>query len=81
MSDLRAGTPVTVSDVTIIPIEKTLSRSFTTKQGFWMYSSKNPVALVFCGPRGSKAVDIAGRDLRLEELVHKVPGLEAILRL
>jgi uncharacterized spore protein YtfJ len=79
MNQLRPGTPIMISDIAVIPVEKVSLESHETKTGFWFLASKEPVALVIRYPYGTKAVDIDGRELKLNELVDTVPDLQAVL--
>lgn len=79
MSDLRAGPAVTVSGVTIIPIEKVHAATHRLLRGIWGCGFKEPIAVVICDARGQRALDCVGGELPLGELMTKVPGLETIM--
>ena len=79
MSELRVGSPVTIGEVSIIPVERVRVYSNKMSQGYWLYGLKEPVAMVISDPQGVKAVDMQACELSLSELVRDAPDLEAIL--
>ena len=76
MSDLRAGRAVTVSGVTIIPIEKVYAGTHRLLRRIWACGFKEPIAVVLCDAGGPRALDCLGGKLALCDLMRKVPGLE-----
>ncbi len=79
MSELRAGQAVTVSGVTIIPIEKVCAGTHRLLRRIWACGFKEPIALVLCEATGARAVDCLGGELVLGDLMRKVPGLESAI--
>ena len=77
MSGLHAGRAVTVSGVTIIPIEKVYSGRHELRSRIWTWGFKEPMAVVVCDASGRRALDCLGGELPLTELMREVPGLEA----
>ena len=74
MKTLRMGTPVTIGDLELIPVEAThidASRAAGALVGF---ASKS-AAIVVRSRAGAWALSPEGDEASLEELVREVPGL------
>lgn len=79
MSELRAGAPITVAGITLIPIERVLIHSEEPPYACWLSASKEAVAVVICGPKGARAVDVQARERPIDELIAEIPELEPVL--
>jgi hypothetical protein len=79
MTEWRAGTPVVVSGLAIVPIEATARDSHIARQSFWVYGAKKPVAIVLLRRFERKALDISGAEVDAGQLEEKVPGLREVL--
>ena len=75
---LRAGSPVHVGGVTLVPIEHVALRSEMGIVGAWFSVAKQPYALIVRDATGIRTVDIDGA-VSLGELREKIPGLDALL--
>jgi hypothetical protein len=62
MSEPRPGTPVTVGDIEIEPIEREVVRVENACGMFVVVALKEPVAVVFRSPRGTWRVDLQSLD-------------------
>ena len=79
MSRLQAGTPFAEQEFTIVPIEQVWADSYPVGRGLWAGGTKEPVAMVFCGPSKVRAVSIQGDEVDLEDLTREVAGLNELL--
>ncbi len=59
MSEPRSGTPVTVGDVEIEPIERAVVRVESICGVTVIVAVKEPVAVIFRSPQGTWRVDLA----------------------
>ena len=59
MSEPRSGTPVTVGDLEIEPIERSVVRVEHVCGVTVVVAVKEPVAVIFRSPRGTWRVDLA----------------------
>ena len=75
---LRAGTPVHVGGVTLIPIEHVVLRSEMGIVGAWFSVAKQPYALIVRDGAGIRTVDI-NVAISLGELRERIPELDALL--
>ena len=76
---LRAGTPLRVGSVTLLPIERVLVHSDQGAFGAWFTAAKEPYALVVRDAGGIRALDIGATPVSLEALREGIPGLDAVL--
>ena len=58
MSGLRSGTPVTVGDLEIEPIERAVVRVENISGVFVVVALKEPVAVILRSPRGTWRVNL-----------------------
>jgi hypothetical protein len=75
---LRAGSPVHVGGVTLVPIEHVVLRSVMGIFGAWFSVAKQPYALIVRDAAGLRTVDIDVA-ISLEELRERIPELDALL--
>lgn len=79
MREVRVGRPVTVGEMTIIPLE-TISVCHRSKRDrFAVYASKEPVGIVIRTPQSKYAFDIRGIQVPLETYTQEFDGLQEIL--
>jgi uncharacterized spore protein YtfJ len=75
---LRAGTPVHVDGVTLLPIEHVAIQSEMDIVGAWFSVAKRPYALIVRDAAGIRTIDIDGA-VSLPELRDNIPELDALL--
>jgi hypothetical protein len=76
---VRAGTPLRVGPVTLLPIERAVVHSHMGAHGAWFTAAKEPYALVVRDAAGLRALDIGATPVSLEALREGIPGLDALL--
>ena len=76
---LRAGPPLRVGEVTLLPVERVVVRSRPDARGGWVMAAVEPYALVVRDGRGLRVVELEGVAVSLEQLRERVPGLDASL--
>jgi hypothetical protein len=76
---LRAGTPVTVGSVTLLPIERVVTHTSQGSTSVWFSVSKDPVALVVRDAYGIRAIETDTAGVSLEHLRAEIPELDAVL--
>lgn len=79
MEELRAGNPLTIADVTLVPIERSAIQSDIGNMGYWLTGFKEPFAVVVCDATGTHAFGIDSAEIAVDMLIQKVPNLCAIL--
>lgn len=76
---LRAGRPIRVGSVVLLPIERAVVRAGGGTLHAWLSAAKEPHALIVRDASGLRAVDAGGAPVALDELREGVPGLDALL--
>ncbi|UCE32052.1 MAG: hypothetical protein JSW68_03745 [Burkholderiales bacterium] len=76
---VRAGRPLTVGTVTLLPIERVVLHADLCGSHGWLTAAKEPYALVLCEPGGIRAVDASAQELPLAVLRDRIPELDALL--
>jgi hypothetical protein len=76
---VRAGTPLRVGRVTLLPIERVVVRCQVGSLGAWLGATKEPYALVLRDEGGLRVVDASATEVSLEALRERLPGLDAAL--
>lgn len=76
---LRAGQPIAVGPVTLLPIERIVLHANTGAAHGWFSAAKEPYALIVREAGGIRAIDCGAVAVSLEELREKVPELDVAL--
>ncbi len=76
MKRLRAGPPIHVSGVQLIPVERTCVYGNRTPELLTAVAAKEPVAVVIRSARGAWAVDLDGRETSLSDLLLDAEDLQ-----
>lgn len=79
MAALRAGNPLRVGDVTLVPVERIKILSGSGAAGCWMSAFKEPFAIVVCDAGGLRVLAMDSSGLALGALTEDTPNLAAIL--
>lgn len=76
---VRAGTPVTVGAVILLPIERVQLHAGRGNTGMWFSAVKEPYALIVRDAAGIWAIDSDAEAVSLQGLRQRVPGLDEVL--
>jgi hypothetical protein len=76
---VRAGVPLRVGPVTLLPIERVVVHADKGALGAWFTAAKEPYALVVRDAGGVRALDVCATAVSLEALRERLPGLDAVL--
>ena len=81
MEKKRVGieNPLSVGEVTIIPVAKVSLNYFHGKSGLSLFCFKQPVSIVVVSPLVKRAFRITGEEVPLDELAKEVPGIKQVL--
>jgi hypothetical protein len=75
----RAGAPLVVGAVTVVPIERTVSYAHRGRTHAWFSIVLEPYALVVRDAAGIRALGTGEVAVSIEQLRHSVPELDALL--
>ena len=79
MAALRAGKPLRVGAVTLVPIERSGIASSSGAAGYWLSAVKEAFAVVVCDAGGVRALAADSSEIALDVLIQETPNLGAIL--
>ena len=79
MKTLRAGHPVVVDDLQLIPVESMELYGDQASGGVMAVATKAPVAIVVRRAGREWALDLEGREICLSDLLRDVEGLQEIM--
>ncbi len=79
MKETRAGRPIIVGEITIIPLERLSVYHDGRKGGLLIYASKEPIGIVIVSPQGTAAIDMCGGQVPLENYIRDIHGLQQLL--
>lgn len=90
METFTTEAPVTVGDVTLIPVvriclhsnapDKSKSKArdnFT--DAYWLSGNKEPLAIIVCDTNGVRAFDMSSTEITITSLLQKIPDLNTML--
>jgi len=81
MRKLELGAACRVGVWTLVPVVVTNVHASQTERWRHLYASKEPYAVIVLGSDGTRfALDTAGRDVSIADLVAEAPALEKTLR-
>ena len=75
----QLSTPMTISDITLITIERLSIEANSGELAYWLNAIKEPYALVIRNTEGVHALDMAGKPMAITELNELVTGLDQVL--
>jgi hypothetical protein len=76
---MRAGTPVAVGSITLLPIERVVVHTDRGGSVAWLAAVMEPRALIVRDGRGIRAIDAGAAEIPLDALRAEVPALDAAL--
>jgi hypothetical protein len=79
MKEARAGSPIRVGDVTIVPLERVAVHHGVRKAGLWAYGCKEPVGVVVVSAGETWAFDVRGERVPLETYIEQIDNLRSVL--
>ena len=79
MKQVCVGRPVTVGDVTVVPLEEVTVYYHSKKARVLAYACKEPLGIIIGSSQGKWAVDACGEPMVLEPYIETVDGLQQVL--
>ncbi len=77
---LRAATPVRIGPVSLLPIERVMVHRGRCALVAWVSAALEPYALIVRDPLGIRVIDVGTGTVSLEQLLERIPGLDALLK-
>ena len=79
MEYVTTESPVTVSDITLIPVVRISLKKHDFKLGHGLSGKKEPLAIILCDKHGVSAFDINASAIAMSSLLEKIPDLDSVL--
>lgn len=79
MDNLQVGIPLSMGNLTLIPVEHLVIQSSAENTHAWLAAYKKPHAIILCDSSGVRALSLEAKQLSLQHLVQAVPGLGSVL--
>jgi hypothetical protein len=76
---LRAGVPLAIGGVTLLPIERVVMHADHGNIGAWFSAAKEPYAIVVRDADGICAFDANATRVSIEQLRDTIPDLDTVL--
>jgi hypothetical protein len=77
MNELRAGAPITVAGMNLVPIERVQINAIKQSNGYWLNAMKEVVAVVICEPQGPRIMNVGMQDFSLDEILTLLPEVKS----
>jgi hypothetical protein len=78
MNELRAGPPLVIGGVTIVPLERWIVTVAAHGRGAWGRAEKRAAGVLIADPSGARALDAAGGPLDLDVLKATIANYETL---
>lgn len=79
METLHTTRPLTIGDITIIPIERSVLQSDKGHLGCWLNGYKEIYTVVVCDNNGVPIQNAGPADIEIDELLQRIPDLRQML--
>jgi hypothetical protein len=73
--EITAVNPVSVGEITIIPVSRIKVSSRKGKRGIAFSGSKQPDSVIIASPSGRRAFRITGEEVSLDQITEEFPGI------
>ena len=81
IEEIKAGQPIKVGDVTLVPIIRTFVSCAGIGPGIVVHGSKSPTGIVVLSKVNKYAMDLTGKRMTIDQYLQQVPGLVDVLSL
>lgn len=79
-TSLVLETPLSLGEVTLIPVTRVVLGEWSSKRGVSFLAHKSPVAVVVVSPDAKRALSVSGEEISLAPLIEEVPDLAEALK-
>ncbi len=77
--EVSIGNPVTVGEVTLVPVTEVSLNYWRGRGGFSCFGFKQPVGVVVVSPSATRAFRITGEEVSLDQLITEFPAIKEVL--
>ena len=79
IEEVKAGQPITVGELTLVPIERTSVSCVSVEGGAVFRGSKSLAGIVVASGRDRHAIDLTGEEVPIDRYLKQVPELARLL--
>lgn len=79
METFTTDRPLTINNVTLIPVVHHCLHADNNKSAYWLAANKEPLAIIVCDRKGVHAFDMMSSEISVTSLEQKIPELKSIL--
>ena len=79
MEQITADTPISVCELTLIPIVRTRIHDNKNINDVLLSAAKEPLAIIVCDIHGVRAFDMCSSEVNINDLIQQIPSLQALL--
>jgi hypothetical protein len=76
---VEIGDPITVGEITIIPVIELSIKCRFSKKYFSYFGKKQPTSIVVVSPSGKWALRVSGEEVPLDQFIQDTPGMKEVL--
>ena len=78
--EVSAGEPITIGQVTLVPIIRTVSHCRRSGRGVVGFGTRDVLGVVVLSPEGAHAISVSGEEVPVERFTKQVPEVAGLLR-
>ena len=79
IEEVKAGQPMRVGEITLVPIESTFVSCVSVEGGAVVRGSKGLAGIVVVSGKNRYAIDLTGEEVSMDRYLKQVPGLARLL--
>ena len=79
IEEVKAGQPIRVGEITLVPIERTFVSCVGMEGGVAVRGSKGLAGIVVISGKNRYAMDLTGEEVPMNRYIKQVPELERLL--
>ena len=79
IEEVKAGQPIRVGDITLVPIERTFVSCVGMEGGVVVRGSKGPEGIVVVSGKNRYAIDLTGEEVPMDRYLKQAPELVRLL--
>ena len=79
IEEVKAGQPIRVGEITLVPIERTFVSCEVMEGGAMVGGSKGVDGIVVVSGKNSYAIDLTGEEVPMDRYLEQVPELARLL--
>jgi len=79
METFMTDKPVSIHNITLIPVVCHRIHSYYNAMTPWVYANKEPMAIIICDANGTRAFDMSAKEISITSLSKIIPDINTLL--